>query len=48
MIVFLISLILAILGLIARYGGVNLFIEPFLWMLIAWIVLAAGNLLKGL
>lgn len=48
MIVFLISVILAILGLVAMYGGMSLFLAPFYWMLLAWIVLAVGNLMKGL
>ncbi|GIL02970.1 MAG: hypothetical protein BroJett030_28690 [Alphaproteobacteria bacterium] len=48
MIVFVISVVLAILGLLAQYTTINLYLAPFYWMLIAWIVLAAGNLLKGL
>jgi hypothetical protein len=48
MIVFLISVVLAVLGLIARYAGVSLVLEPFHWALLAYIVLAAGNLLKNL
>jgi len=48
MVVFLISVVLAVLGLIARYAGVNLVLEPFHWALLGYIVLAAGNLLKNL
>lgn len=48
MIVFLISVVLVILGILARYAGIPLFLEPFHWALLAWAVLAAGNLLKGM
>lgn len=49
MVVFLISVVLAVIGLVARYAtGVNLVLEPFHWALLAYIVLAAGNLLKNL
>lgn len=47
-IVFIISLILAIIGLLARYGGMNIGLEAFHWALLGYIVLAAGNLMKGL
>jgi hypothetical protein len=48
MIVFLISVVLIVLSLIAQYAsGIKLYLEPYYWALIAWIVLAAGNLLKG-
>jgi len=49
-IVFWISVILFILALIAGFGHVGFlsFLSPFYWALIAWIVLAAGNVLKGL
>ncbi|MCB1429797.1 MAG: hypothetical protein KDJ48_16395 [Nitratireductor sp.] len=48
MIVFLVSVVLAILGLLARYAGVSLGLESFHWALLAYIVLAVGNLMKGL
>ena len=47
-IVFIISAVLFIVALIARYGGVHLPLEAVHWALLAWIVLAAGNLMKGL
>jgi len=47
-VVFLISLIIAIVGIAAKYGGVSLPIDSFVIMLVAYIVLAAGSLLKGL
>jgi hypothetical protein len=47
MIVFVISLILAILAVVSRYGGMSLGLESVHWALLAYVVLAAGNLLKG-
>ncbi len=47
-IVFWISVVLFVLALIARYGGVNLYLEPLYWAFLAWIVLAAGNVMKGI
>lgn len=46
--VFIISVVLAILGLVGRYAGVDLFFSNFHIMLTAWIVLAAGSVMKGL
>ena len=46
--VFIISVVLAVLGLVARYAGVDLFFSEFHIMLTAWIVLAAGNVMKGI
>ncbi|MEZ5870743.1 MAG: hypothetical protein R3D32_02635 [Nitratireductor sp.] len=48
MIVFLISVVLAIVALLVRYAGISLVLESFHWALLAYVVLAAGNLLKGL
>ena len=47
-IVFLIALVAAILGLLVRYGGMNIGLEAFHWALLAYIILAAGTLFKGL
>ncbi len=43
---FLVSLVLAVIGLLARYGNLNLGIEAFHWVLLAYIVLLVGNLMK--
>ena len=48
MIVFLISLALAIVALLVQYAGIALPIGSFHLMLVAWIVLAAGCLMKGI
>lgn len=48
MIVFLISLVIAVLGLLQRYAGISLPLESFHVMLTAWIVLFIGNVMKGL
>ncbi len=48
MIVFLISAAVAILGLLGYYAGISMPIANFHIMLIAWIVLAAGVLMKGI
>lgn len=48
MIVFLISLVVAVLGLLSHYAGVSLPLGSFHIMLVAWIILAAGNLMKGM
>lgn len=47
-IVFLIALVAAILGLLVRYGNMNIGLEAFHWALLAYIILAAGTLFKGL
>ncbi len=47
-VVFLVSVVLAVIGLLARYAGMSLGLEAFHWALLAFIVLAAGNLLKNL
>lgn len=47
-IVFIISVVIAIIALVARYGGMSLGLESFHWALLAYIVLAAGALFKGL
>jgi hypothetical protein len=48
MVVFLISVAIAVLGLLARYAGVTIIpLENFHLMLVAWLVLAAGCVLKG-
>ncbi len=46
--VFLISLAIAVLGLLGRYAGIDLFLSNFHIMLVAWIVLTAGCLMKGI
>jgi hypothetical protein len=46
--VFLVAMILAIVAAFARYGHVSLGLEPFHWALLAFIVLAAGNVLRRL
>jgi hypothetical protein len=48
MIVFIVSVVLAVLGILVRYAGMSLGLEAFHWALLAYIVLAAGNLLKNL
>lgn len=48
MIVFLVSVVLAVLGLLTRYAGISIGLESFHWALLAYIVLAVGNLMKGL
>jgi hypothetical protein len=48
MIVFIVSVVLAVLGILVRYAGMSLGLEAFHWALLAYIVLAAGNLLKKL
>ncbi|MCB1463517.1 MAG: hypothetical protein KDJ90_14070 [Nitratireductor sp.] len=49
-IVFWISVILFILSLVAQYAGVGdmLVLKPLYWGWLAWIVLAVGNVMKGL
>jgi len=47
-VVFLISVVLAVLGLLVQYAGVSLVLSAYHWTLLAFLVLAAGNLLKGL
>ncbi len=47
-IVFIISVVLAILAILARYAGIGIGpIEAVHWALLAYIVLAAGCLFKG-
>ena len=48
MIVFIISVVIAILGLLGYYAGIGMPIGNFHIMLIAWLVLAAGCLFKGI
>jgi hypothetical protein len=48
MVVFLISLVLAILAIFTLYGGMDIGLAPVYWALLGYIVLAAGNLLKGI
>lgn len=48
MIVFLISVVLAIVALLVHYAGISLVLGSFHWALLAYIVLAVGNLMKGL
>jgi hypothetical protein len=48
MIVFIISVVVAILALLVQYAGVSLPLGSFHIMLVAWIVLAAGCLMKGI
>ena len=48
MIVFLISVVLAVLGLLGYYGGIGMPLGNFHIMLVAWIVLAAGCVMKGI
>jgi hypothetical protein len=45
---FLVSVVLAIIGIFARYGNFSAGLEPFHWALLAFIVLAAGNVLRKL
>ena len=47
-IVFIISVILAVVGIATRYAGVSLGLEAFHWALAGYIVLALGNVLKGM
>jgi hypothetical protein len=46
--VFLIAIVLAIIAAFARYGHVDLGLEPFHWALLAFVILAAGNLMRRL
>lgn len=46
-IVFLISLVAAILSLLVRYGGMSIGLESFHWAILAYLILAAGNIFKG-
>jgi hypothetical protein len=46
--VFLVAVVLAIIAVFARYGNVGLGLEPFHWVLLAFIILAAGNVLRRL
>lgn len=48
MIVFLISVVIAVLGLLGRYMGISMPLENFHIMLVAWLVLAAGCVMKGI
>ena len=48
MIVFLISVVIAILGLAVKYAGISLPLGDFHIMLVAWLVLAAGCVMKGI
>jgi hypothetical protein len=48
MIVFIISVVVAILGLLAHYAGIGMPLGSFHLMLVAWMVLAAGCLMKGI
>ena len=47
MIVFLISVVIAVLALLGRYMGIAMPLENFHVMLVAWLVLAAGCVMKG-
>jgi hypothetical protein len=49
-VIFWISVILFILSLVAQYAGIGdmLYLKPVHWSWLAWIVLAAGNVMKGL
>lgn len=47
MIVFIISVVLFIISVVVLYGGVSLGLAAVHWAMLAWVVLAAGNLLKG-
>ncbi len=47
-IVFLISVIVAIIALLSRYGGMSFGLESFHWALLAYLILAAGTLFKGI
>ncbi len=46
-IIFLISLVAAIISLLTRYGGMSFGLESFHWALLAYLILAAGTLFKG-
>jgi heme A synthase len=48
LIVFIISVVLAVIGIATRYAGVSLGLEAFHWALAGYIVLFLGNILKGL
>lgn len=48
MIVFLISLVVAVLGLLGYYAGIGMPVGNFHIMLVAWLVLAAGCVMKGI
>jgi len=48
MIVFLISLVIAILGLLSGLGIFSIGIATFWLLVIAYVILAAGCLLKGI
>ncbi len=48
LIVFIVAVVLAVIGIATRYAGVSLGLEAFHWALAGFLVLAAGNLLKGL
>lgn len=48
LIAFVISLVLAVIGVATRYAGVDLALEAFHWALAGYIVLMAGVLFKGL
>ncbi|MFZ1813816.1 MAG: hypothetical protein WBO55_02935 [Rhizobiaceae bacterium] len=48
MIVFVISVVLAIASLAVHYGGMSLGLGSYHWALLAYIVLMLGNLLKGM
>ena len=49
MVVFIISLVIAIIGVLAALGTLTMIPLASVWiMTIAYIVLAAGTLLKGL
>ena len=47
-IVFIISVVLAIISLVVQYGNMSLGFEAYYWALVAYIVLAAGAMFKGL
>lgn len=47
-IVFLISLVAAILSLLVNYGGVSIGLGSFHWAILAYVILAAGALFKGM
>ena len=47
-IVFLISVVIAVVGLLGRYAGIAMPLENFHIMLVAWLVLAAGCMMKGI
>ncbi len=47
-IVFLISLVVAVLGLLSYYAGMTLPLSSYHLMLVAWVVLTVGVVMKGL